>query len=57
MKKQKFYLYLGDDEKNIVLRSLIKFKNSLHQQGRCTDSVDDMIVKIVNTPVKRIRVT
>lgn len=57
MKKQKFYLYLGDSETDIVLGSLINFKNSLHQQGRSTDLVDDVILKVVNAPVKRIKAT
>lgn len=57
MKKQKFYLYLGDSETDIVLGSLINFKNSLHQQGRSTDWVDDVILKVVNAPVKRIKTT
>lgn len=57
MKKQKFYLYLGEDENNIVLNSLINFKNSLQQQGRCTDLVDDVILKVVTAPVKKIKAT
>ena len=57
MKKQKFYLNLGDYEFRIVLDSLINFKNSLHRQGRSTDIVDDVILKVANAPVKKIRAT
>lgn len=49
MKNKKRYLYLNDDETRLVLQSLICFKNKLQQQGRYTDCVDELILKVSDT--------
>ena len=46
MKKQLFHLYLNDDEYRKVLQALIALKNNLIEQGRYTDAVDDVLIKI-----------
>lgn len=46
MKNKKRYLYLNYDETRLILRSLIRFKNKLQQQGRYTDCVDELILKL-----------
>ena len=48
MKQQKYYLYFNSEEIRIVLRRLIRVKNRLIKQGRYTDSVDELIVRITN---------
>lgn len=57
MGKQKYYLYLDEGETRVVLQSLISLKNKLQQQGRYTDCVDELIVKITAAPVKKIKTT
>ena len=47
MKNEKYYLYLGNGEIRFVLLSLIRFKNKQQQQGRYTDCVDDLVLKIL----------
>ena len=54
--KKKRYLYLSNDEHRIVVQALVKLKNALIQQGRRTDCVDELIVKFLEAPVRRIRV-
>lgn len=49
MKNKKRYLYLNDDETRLVQQSLICFKNKLQQQGRYTDCVDELILKVSDT--------
>ena len=49
MKNNKRYLYLIDEETRLVLKSLIRFKNKLLQQGRYTDCVDELILKVSAT--------
>ena len=41
MREEKFHIYLNDDEYSRLIQSLIRLKNSLTAQGRCTDAVDD----------------
>ena len=49
LKKEKRYLYLCNDETCLVVQSLIRFKNKLLQQGRYTDYVDELILKVSDT--------
>ena len=49
MGKNKRYLYLSSGETRLVLQSLIRFKNKLQQQGRFTDCVDELILKVSGT--------
>ena len=44
--EKKRYLYLNDEETRLVQQSLIRFKNKLQQQGRFTDCVDELILKV-----------
>lgn len=50
MFSKKRYLYLSDDEWRVLLHSLVRLKNSLIQQGRYTDCVDELIIKITAHP-------
>jgi hypothetical protein len=56
MKKQLFHLYLNDDEYRKVLQALIALKNNLIEQGRYTDAVDDVLIKITKAKKKRFSV-
>lgn len=50
MFSKKRYLYLSNEELSILLRSPIRLKNSLIQQGRYPDCVDELIFKVTNYP-------
>lgn len=54
MKEAKYHLYLNDSEYSRVIQSLICLKNSLIEQGRYTDAVDDILIKLSKTRKKRI---
>ncbi len=54
MLKKRHYLYLDEIEYRVLIRSFVQMKNKLIQQGRFTDCVDDLILKILSAPVKRI---
>lgn len=56
MRKQKRYLYLNSEEYSVVLHSLVHLKNKLIQQGRYTDCVDDVILKVIGAPIKKIKI-
>ncbi len=43
----KYYLYLNTSEIRIVTQSLLRLRNSLIRQGRYTDCVDELLVKIL----------
>ena len=53
MLKKKHYLYLNESEHSIIIKSLVQMKNKLTQQGRFTDCVDDLLMKVIAAPMKR----
>ncbi len=54
MKEPKYYLYLTPYETRMLLNSLVRFKTRLSRQGRYTDCVDELILKVSCAPTKRI---
>lgn len=56
MKEAKYHLYLNDNEYSRVIQSLISLKNSLIEQGRYTDAVDDILIKLSKARKKHITV-
>ena len=56
MREKKTHLYFDNEERKILLHSLVELKNQLIQQGRYTDPGDELILKVVNAPVKRMKI-
>lgn len=56
MFEKKYHLYVDDQEKRILLHSLIELKNLLIQEGRYTDCIDELIVNTTTTPVRKLKV-
>ena len=53
MKKR--YLYLDEAELRRLVFYLNKFRNNLIVQGRYTDCVDELLVKIISAKTVKIR--
>ena len=43
---RKKYIKLSEEETNILIKSLVEMRNDLLEQGRCTESVNDLILKL-----------
>lgn len=56
MRKQKYHLYLSGNECRFLIQNLIWFQNKLRQEGRYTDTVDELIIKFSKAMLKKIRV-
>ena len=56
MRNPKYHLYLTHDERQTVINSLICLKNNLISQGKYTDAVDELIVKLTKSKVKKIKI-
>ena len=54
MLKKRYFLYLDEIEHRVLIRSLVQMKNRLIHEGRFTDCVDELILKALAAPVKRI---
>ena len=51
--EKKRYITLDNSEWKIVINALNDLRNSLIRQGRYTDAVDDIMIKVINTKPKR----
>lgn len=56
MREKLNHLYVDNQERTILLHSLVELKNQLIQQGRYTDPVDELIFKVSIAPVKKLKV-
>ena len=56
VREEKFHIYLNDDEYSRVIQSLIRLKNSLTAQGRCTDAVDDILYKVLSAKKRKFKI-
>lgn len=46
MRNAKHYLLVSSEEARVIITSLLRLRNRLLQQGRYTDCVDELILKI-----------
>lgn len=56
MRERKYHVYVDKQERRIILHSLVELKNKLVQQGRYGDCVDELIFKVTQAPVKKIKI-
>lgn len=56
MKKTMYHINLTDEEQRSLIKSLIKFKNGLIEQGKYTDAVDDVLIKIAGAKKKKFKI-
>ncbi len=57
MEKEKLYhIALDDYEHGVVIRSLNDEKTKLMEEGKTTDAVDDLLIKVGNAPQKKFKV-
>ena len=56
MKSKNYHLYLTDTEYTNITTALINLKNNLIAQGRYTDAVDDVILKLASSKKQSIKI-
>ena len=56
MRNPKYHLYLTQDERRMIVKSLIELRNYLISESRYTDVIDELLVKFTNAKIKRIKV-
>jgi len=56
MRNQKYYIAIDEYERRIIINSLNNLRNKLIADGRYTDAVDDVLLKVVNAPIKKFKV-
>ena len=53
---KKYHVYLTNEQRRLLLDSLIVKKNELTRTGHYTDAIDEIIIKIMKAKIKRVRV-
>ncbi|WEG36335.1 hypothetical protein [Amygdalobacter nucleatus] len=56
MRETKYHIYLTDDEQSRVIQSLVNLKNNLIVQGRYTDAVDEVLLKVLSARKKKLKI-
>ena len=56
MRNQKYYIAIDESERRIILNDLNALRNKLLAQDRYTDAVDDVLIKVVNAPIKKFKI-
>ena len=51
-----YHIYLTAVERRVVINSLIDLRNDLISQGKYTDIIDDLLIKLTKAKVKKIKV-
>lgn len=54
--KTTFYLALDDNQRSMIIHSLNNLRNSLIEQGKYTDAVDDILVKVISAKKKKFKI-
>lgn len=55
--KQKYYLALTAEEWRLMIEPLNNLRNRLVTEGRYTDAVDEVLIKVANVKSKRFKIT
>ena len=56
MMKQKYYLILNDQEHRLMIESLNQLRNKLIADGKYTDAIDEVLLKIIGAKQKKFKV-
>ncbi|MCI7813993.1 MAG: hypothetical protein SO016_09290 [Lachnospiraceae bacterium] len=48
---------MSNDETSVLLKSLVRLKNALIREGRYTDCVDELILKVMEASVEKFKTT
>lgn len=55
MREEKYQVILDDNEHSIMLRCLNDKRSELIKQGKYTDAVDDLLVKVGTAHKKKVK--
>ena len=56
MKNTKYHIYLNSEERRLLISSLNDLRNRLIAEGSYTDLADEILVKVANGKIKKIKV-
>ena len=54
--KTTFHFALDNNQRSMIIRSLNNLRNRLIEQGKYTDAVDDILVKVISAKKKKFKI-
>ena len=54
--RNKYPIYLTYEERRMLLNNLNDFRNKLIAESKYTDLIDEVIIKVANAKLKRVKV-
>ena len=56
MKEEKYYIALDDFERQVVVNCMNEMRNKLIADGKYTDALDEVLLKIIRSKQKKLKV-
>lgn len=56
MRDKKYYIVLDDFERRVIVNCLNEMRNKIIAEGKYTDAVDEVLLKIVGAKQKKFKV-
>ena len=56
MKEKKYYIALDDFERRVVVNCMNEMRNKLIADGKHTDALDDVLLKVIHSKQKKLKV-
>ena len=56
MKDKKYYIALDDFERRVVVNCMNEMRNKLITDGKYTDALDEVLLKIIHSKQKKLKV-
>ena len=56
MKEKKYYIAFDDFERRVVVNCMNEMRNKLIADGKYTDAVDEVLLKVIHSKQKKIKV-
>ena len=55
MRDKKYYIVLDDFERRVIVNCLNEMRNKIIADGKYTDAVDEVLLKIIGAKQKKLR--
>ena len=56
IKEKKYYITLDDFERRVVVNCMNEMRNKLIADGKYTDALDEVLLKVIHSKQKKIKV-
>ena len=56
LKDKKYYIALDDFERRVVVSCMNEMRNSLIEDGKCPDTLDEVLLKVIRSKQKKFKV-